>query len=185
MPLIITLLTAFFCPDGSVFGQGAGPENQLSDIILAFKRINADSSMRKVVLDESAWGDGETDGGGKLIGYFKGDTLYKMSLWVGLSYAVVREAYYFDKGSLILVYESEDDYPGNRAGGGMDHAHPVHTFEGQYYFAGDKAFKAQLWGSKKMGPDDPHHTTELYHNAHYYYGLLLKKKGSKGLAAIH
>jgi hypothetical protein len=29
-----------------------------------------------------------------------------------------------------------------------------------------------------MGPDDPHHPTELYHNAHFYYGLLLKKKGA-------
>lgn len=180
---ITPLLAAFlFLP---VLAHAQPGEDDTSGRVLAIRtvydQINADSSLRRVVLDEKEWGDGETDGGGKLTGYFNGDTLCRMSLWVSLSYAVVRESYYFSKGALVFVSESEDDFPAT----GKDYSHLARAFEGRYYFDGDKVFKTIARGKKRMGPDDSHHPLELYHNAHYYYGLLIKKRGNVRLAASH
>jgi hypothetical protein len=202
MPLLtfIPLLTAFlFFPvkvraqrvAGDVAQQVAADaaqqagDDKILNIRTVFNRINADSSLRKIVLDEEEWADGETtDGRGNLTGYFSGDTLCKMSLWAGISYAVVKESYYFNKGVLVFVYESEDDYS-TKASGMMNYSRLVHVFDGRYYFDGDKVFKTIVKGKKKEGPDDPHHPLELYHNAHYYYGLLMKKKGGAKLTASH
>jgi len=193
MPLITcALLTAFLflaCPGrtqqiagpaGGTGGSGvagaAGPNDSCVAIRSFSGQIDADSSLHQLVLDKREWGGDEvTDGRGKLTGYFRGDTLCKMRLSVGLSYAIVKESYYFSGGALVLVEETEDDYPSG-AHPGPNHARPVRTFDGWYYFAGDKAFKTILWGKKHMGPDDIHHPLELYHNAHYYYGLMMHKK---------
>src|SRR5580658_7262063 len=70
----------------------------ISSIRTIFQRINSDKSLRVVQLDAEEFLDEAPDNGATLSGYFKGDTLYKMVLEVGISYAMRRWEYYFSKG---------------------------------------------------------------------------------------
>jgi hypothetical protein len=178
--LPVILLVPFLFNALLIKAQPIGAD-QVQDIRTLSTRINADSTLRKVILHNGDFlGDEVPTGGGTLTGYFKQDTLCKMTVWVGLSYGVVRETYYFDRGALIFVDETEDDYLEDNSTGGSGHGKPQQTFEGRYYFQGDVTISTLTKGKKKLGPDDTHHPTELYHNAHYYFCLLVKKERRSG-----
>ena len=146
--------------------------DKVRDIRVVSQQIEGDSSLFKVTMRrEEFLGEEAPDKGAFLHGYFKGDTLCKVNVWMGLSYGVMQEHYYFSGGQLVYVYETEDDYPNK------DKA--IHTFEAHYYFDRDNAIQKLTNGKRKMGPDDPHHYLELYHNAHYYAGLLIRKAESR------
>jgi hypothetical protein len=149
--------------------------DKVQDIRVVSQQIEADSSLRKVTLGKEEFlGEEAPDKGASLNGFFRGDTLCKMNVWIGLSYGVMQEHYYFSNGQLVYVYETEDDYPAKDKS--------THTFEAHYYFDRDNAIQKLTNGKRKMGADDPHHYLELYHNAHYYAGLLIKKRR---VAAAH
>jgi len=149
--------------------------DKVRDIRLVSQQIETDSSLYKVTMHrEEFLGEEAPDKGASLNGFFKGDTLCKMNVWIGLSYGVMEEHYYFSNGKLVYVYETEDDYPAKDKS--------THTFEAHYYFDKDNAIEKLTSGKRKMGADDPHHYLELYHNAHYYAGLLIKKRR---VAAAH
>jgi hypothetical protein len=148
-----------------IFCAQVPTDSRVVAISTVFQQIDNDTTLRTLVLKNQAFlGDELPAQGASLKGYFRGDTLCKMTTWIGLSDAIVKEHYYFSKGQLVFVYETEEDYRGKTP-----------HFEGRYYFDGYKAFSVVTTGKKKMGPDDPHHYLELYHNANYYAGLLRKK----------
>jgi hypothetical protein len=152
-------------PDSSV---------KIRDIRSVFQQIEKDSGLNKVTLNQEEFlGDEAPDNGGSLRGYFRGDTLCKASTWIGLSYAVIQEHFYYSNGQLIFVFETEDDFA--QKAGGLDPSKLVRSFEARYYFEKDNVLRVLTKGKRKMDADDPHHYLELYHNAHYYAGLLVKK----------
>lgn len=184
--LLYTCLLGMPCL--GAFGQSPTPassssEDKIRDIRTVFLQIDKDSGMNHLTLGaEEFLGDEVPDHGASLEGFFKGDTLCKMSTWIGLSYAVMKEHYYFSHGQLVFVYETEDDYSRN-PDGSLNRKNPTRAFDARYYFDKDNVLQQLTSGKRKMGPDDIHHYLELYHNAHYYAGLLLKKR--KAGAAGH
>jgi hypothetical protein len=156
---------------------------KIRDIRAVFQQIDKDSGLNKVTLKQEEFlGDETADNGGSLRGYFKGDSLCKASTWIGLSYAVIQEHFYYSHGQLIFVYETEDDFAPKA--GGLDPSKLVRSFEARYYFEKDNVLRVLTKGKRKMDSDDPHHYLELYHNAHYYAGLLIKKHRIVSPAAV-
>jgi hypothetical protein len=140
------------------------PAAKVQAIQTAYQDIDRDTALRVVSVAEHEFASDEAGKSGTLKGFFKGDSLYKITLSVGLSYGKVRENYYFRQGQLVYVYETEDD-----------NGKPAPAFEGRYYFEGYKTLSILVKGKKKEGPDDVHHPLELYHNASYYSGILQKE----------
>jgi len=181
----LTVILLFPCFPGSA---QQSKDDKVASIRELFNQINGDSTLHKITLEnEEVVGEEYPDDGIELTGYFKGDTLCKMVVWTGLSYAVIKESYYFKGSALQFVYETEEDFAEAKPpGSGLNHKKLVHAFEGRYYFDQDKAFTILTKGKKRMESDDLHHPSELYHNAHFYYGLLIKKKGAgRSTAARH
>ena len=85
-----------------------------------------------------------------MTGYFKGDTLSKMVLEIGLSYAMMRWEYYFYKKHIIFIYETEKDYPQDSTTGGLNNGKIVPAFEGRYYYENDKLISTLFKGKKRM-----------------------------------
>ncbi len=170
MQKTILFLAVLFC---HAFAQA---QQTSDDKVLAirslFAQINADTTLHKMALDGDVFKDDFSGGKTALTGYYRGDSICKMTLRSGLSYGVVKESYYFCKGVLLFVYETEEDFNNSKL---------TPVFEGRYYYEGYKVFKTQTTGNKKLGVDDVHHPLELYHNAYYYYGLLMKKLRPKAI----
>jgi hypothetical protein len=161
-------------------------DDKIRDIRAIFQQIEGDSTLHKMSLSKEEFlGDEAVAGGASMTGYFKGDTLCKISTWMGISYAAFQENYYFDHGKLVFVYEVEKDYPEMKNGEGLDYSRLIRAFEGRYFFDGYKAISILTKGTRKMSQDELHHPLELYHNANYYYDLILKKrKGTRGAVAV-
>jgi hypothetical protein len=130
-------------------------DSAISGIRRNFQRINSDKSLRVVRLDEEAFSDQNTDNGGELSGYFRGDTLCKMVLDVGLSYAMIRWEYYFDKEQISFIYETEKDYPEDSATGGLNNNKVVLAFEGRYYYDNGALINTIFKGKKRFIEDSP------------------------------
>jgi len=93
--------------------------------------------------------DEMTDGGGSLKGYFKGDAICKIHLWIGLSFGVRQFDYYFDHGKLCFVYETEEDFPYDDKSGTVNQGKLVPAFEGRYYILDGKLLDAKLKGKHR------------------------------------
>jgi hypothetical protein len=132
------------------FIYGQTKEDQIRQIRTLYSKINSDHSLKTIVLNNADFLPDETpDGGCSLTGYYKNDTLYKMSVWIGLSYCIRQYDYYFDNGKPFLVFETEKDFAANTEG------RLVYTklntgFEGRYYFNGEKIIDIKLKGVKRM-----------------------------------
>jgi hypothetical protein len=142
----------------------AASDDKVRLIQTVFQQIDRDTTLRIVSMTEHEFAADEAGKSGLLKGYFKGDSLYKVTLSVAISYAKVKECYYFRGGQLVYASETEED--NGKTG---------NAFEGSYYYDGYKTLSILVKGQKKQGPDDVHHPLELYHNANYYAGLLQKE----------
>ena len=97
--ILLIILTGLF--SFSVSGQG----NKISDIREKVQFINTDTSYVKVTLENNDFLEEMTDGGGQLIGFFKGETISKITERIGLSYAKYSTEYYFWKGQLFFCWK--------------------------------------------------------------------------------
>ncbi|TDX00918.1 hypothetical protein [Dinghuibacter silviterrae] len=140
------------------------PDDKVRAIQTAYQQIDHDTALRIISMTEHEFAADEAGKSGTLKGFFKGDSLFKIILSVGLSYGKIKENYYFRGGQLVYVYETEND-----------NGKPGDAFEGRYFFEGYKTLSVLLKGTKRDGPDDSHHSLELYHNAGYYAGILQKE----------
>lgn len=93
-----------------------------------------------------------TDGGGSLIGYFLNGELVKISEWVGLSYWIMQHNFYFHKGMLIYVRETEDDFYVDDSSG-TDQSRFGQHFRGDYYFTGNKVIDMVAPGHNRFEID--------------------------------
>src|SRR5258706_8459542 len=60
-----------------------------------FQAINADKTLSKKTLSDEEFLENQPDGGGELTGYYKNDTIVKITEWIGLSYGNRTREFYF------------------------------------------------------------------------------------------
>lgn len=163
LPCVLLFSCLYITP--RLFAQApAASDDKVRLIQTVYQQIDRDTTLHTISLAEHEFAADEVGKSGVLKGYFKGDSLYKVTLSVAISYAKVKECYYFRNGQLVYACETEEDY--GKTG---------NAFEGSYYYDGYKTLSILVKGQKKQGPDDVHHPLELYHNANYYAGLLQKE----------
>jgi hypothetical protein len=155
------LLVATFA--NASYGQ-THKDSVIAEIRRNFQRTNNDRSLRVIELDEEEFLGEGTDNGGDLKGYFKGDTLCKMVLEVGLSYSMKRWEYYFDKGKVIFIYETDRYYPQDSVNGGLDNTRLELAFEGRYYYENGVLINTLFKGKKRL-LDTSSNSTTAYINA--------------------
>ncbi|HEY4287720.1 MAG TPA: hypothetical protein VGN00_11525 [Puia sp.] len=114
----------------------ATKDSLMKNIRAVFQRINSDSVLHAVSLDEDTLEEiigGSPDNGGDVTGYFKNDTLCKIIMSFGPSYGLKEWEYYYDRGQVVFVYEKDQHFPVTKEGG-LDHERLVVGFEGRFYF---------------------------------------------------
>jgi hypothetical protein len=128
----------------------------IKNIRQVFQQINGDKTLRTITLAEPEFLGKEValDGGAELKGYFKNDTLCRMVLEFGLSYAMRKYDYYFSKGRVIFIYERELDYP-EKKDGMLDYEKLVPAFEGRYYYDNNKLIRTYFKGKKRAEGNTP------------------------------
>jgi len=111
----------------------------IAHIKQVYRQVNDYKHYKVVNIDdaEEFLGHG-TDNGGSLTGYYKGDSLKKIVLWVGLSNRVVQQEFYFDKGRIVFVYSTDKTYKFNDSTEEFDYSKFDKVITGRYYFNNDK-----------------------------------------------
>lgn len=124
----------------STFGQGKEDKiYALNNIRTLYQNINSYKNYETIIIDDAEILLGQaTDNGGSLTGYYKGDSLKKVTEWVGLSNKVIQNEYYFDKDKLFFVYSSESRYKFNDSTQSFDYTKLENIFKGRYYFSNGK-----------------------------------------------
>jgi hypothetical protein len=149
--LSIHFLAVFHASSLAQTPAGQTKEAIISNIRESFQKINTDQGLKTVELEgEEFLPDEAPDGGCSLKGYFKGDTLCKMHVWVGISYCVRQYDYYLKNGMPFFIYETEQDYPVDTVKETMDHTKLTLVFEGRYYLDKRKVIDIKIKGRKRM-----------------------------------
>jgi hypothetical protein len=148
------LICFIFACGCSVLCHGqSNTDSLIRDIRQVFQRVNSDSSLRRVELEADEFLKEQPDGGGELTGYFKGDTLFKMVVSIGLSYGMIEKDYYFDHGKVVFIYDTEKDYIRNEKTQTLDPSKIRLLFEGRYYFDKGKVIEKKLKGQRLFETD--------------------------------
>jgi hypothetical protein len=147
----ICFMLVFGC---SILCQGQSDTTSLiKEIRQAFQRVNSDSSLHRVKLEAEEFLKEQPDGGGELVGYFKGDTLCKMVVSIGLSYGMTGADYYFDHGKIVFIYDTEKDFVTDEKTQSLDPSKIRLGFEGRYYFHKGMVIEKKLKGKKRFDVD--------------------------------
>lgn len=126
-------------------------DSLIKNIRQVYNSINSDKSLKIVKLeDEEEFLGNITDGGGSLTGYFKGNEILKIHIWIGLSYGVSQFEYYFDNGKLFFVYEKEEDFARKGDNASLDYTKLNWAFEGRYYIDQTKGIEQKIIGKRLM-----------------------------------
>jgi len=116
-----------------------------------------------------------TDGGGSLVGYFINGELVKINEWVGLSYGIMQHNFYFHKGLLIYVRETEDDFYVDDSSG-TDQSRFGQHFQGDYYFSGNKLIDMVTLGHNRFEIDTNDPEKEFLQTAAGYRKIILNRQ---------
>lgn len=139
-----------------------------------FQQINKDSTLKSYQLEGEEFLEYATDRGGSLIGYFKGDTVVKITEWIGLSSSNKQFEYYFNKGSLVFVNAEEQHFKFNDSTQELDYSKPEKVHEGRFYFNNNKIISSETKGVGKW--DDSKTLEQTLVEAAGKYLRLLKKR---------
>lgn len=142
--LLIFVLTAI----GTVAQPQQDPrkEAKIAEIRQTFQRINKERNYQLIKVENAEEILGHaTDGGASITGYYKENVLQKMTEWVGLSGGVIQNEYYFDKGSLVFVYSTEQRYPYNDSLEALDKTKLVPSFFWAVLFQQTSAFRCSAF----------------------------------------
>jgi len=131
-------------------GYGQKRDSIIRDIQESFRKINNDRTLKIIKLENEEFLPQATDGGCSLTGYFKGDTVYKMKVWIGLSYGIKQFEYYFKNGNLFFIYEKEEDFPYDEKEGTLVYTKVKLAFEGRYYLNRGKIIDVKKRGEKRL-----------------------------------
>jgi hypothetical protein len=148
----------------------------LSKIKKVCKQINDYKNYKTITIDNSEDFLGHnTDNGGSLKGYYKGDSLKKIIEWVGFSNKVVQNEYYFDSSELIFVYSTESKYRFNNSTQSFDYSKLDNIFKGHYYFDKDKLIETIL-NDKQHNETKQKDATDFLSSSNNYIKLLNAKR---------
>ncbi|HEU0111600.1 MAG TPA: hypothetical protein VFQ73_12030 [Flavisolibacter sp.] len=136
--------------------------------------INSDSMYKKRTLENEAFMENMTDGGGKLTGYFKNKQIKKIYQWIGLSNGIEITEFYFKNGQLIFVYEQFNSFVYNNKDQ-PDLTKTETTFEGRYYFHNNKLIDYLTTGHNRFEDDKYNPENILVKQAHDTLKLLTRK----------
>jgi hypothetical protein len=117
----------------------------LSHIKSVFNKVNSDTHLKKVVLENEEFLDQTTDDGASLTGYFAGDSLVKIIFWIGLSYGIQQTDYYYDNNALVFCYVTERHFRLTKTD--LDHTKTDIVFEGRYYYNNSSLLEKKTTGS--------------------------------------
>jgi hypothetical protein len=167
--IIILLISVPICRGQS---KKAIIENIKSDVQI----INQNKELKKIKLDNEDFLKEMPDNGCSLTGFFKSDIIYKMDVWIGLSYCIREYHYYFKDNQPMFIYETEDDFPYNKNTGVLSTDKVNRAFEGRYYLNNGKVMDTKLKGNKRMDSVPP---------AQYVDSLLVDVKSYTKLLKSH
>lgn len=133
-----------------------GSFGQTKDFVIKNSRrlysgINHDSTLKKIKVDEDEFSEESSDGGGDVTAWYKKDTIRKVVIEIGLSWGLTREEYYFDKGQVFFIYETEKSFPVSSDKHSLDPTKLDLNFEGRYYFDRQKLIDIKLKGQRRFG----------------------------------
>ena len=141
-----------------------------------FQAINADTTLKKVELDEEEFLENTYDGGAEMIGFYKENDLVKIYEWVGLSYGNSTREFYFKHDKLFFVYEKFQSFVVDNKTNEIDHGKVRTTFEGRYYFSDKKLIDQKLSGQRTFEDKNHDMVKELLSEAKDNFELLNRKK---------
>lgn len=111
----------------------------------SYQQINSYKKYVTVIIDDAEeFLEHNPDNGASLKGYYKSDSLKKITEWLGLSNKIIQNEYYFDKGKLIFVYTKESRYKYIDSTQTFDYSKLEPVFQGRYYFDNEKLFETKL-----------------------------------------
>lgn len=113
--------------------------------------INAEKDYEVRTLENDAFLEYTTDGGGELKGYLKNGELVKMVAWVGLSSCVIITEYYFDRSQLVFVRVQGLEFAYVDSTASFDPSVQNITMEGRFYYRDNDAAPVSLTGSTRCG----------------------------------
>jgi hypothetical protein len=148
MRLLLTFIVLTFTAVCVYASRAQTTQDTIKQIRSVVQKINSDQSFKTIKLENDDFLP-ETDGGNSLTAYYKKDTIYKMSVWAGLSYCIREYDYYFSEGKPIFIYEREEDFPETKSGS-LDYNKVNLAFEGRYYLNAGKVIDIKLKGKKRM-----------------------------------
>ena len=134
------------------FGQGKEfTHGLLFNIRRMYEQINVYKNYKIVTIDNSEEFLGHnTDNGGELKGYFKGDSLKKVVVWVGLSNKVIQNEYYYNNDTLFFVFSTESNYRFNDSTQSFDYSKLDIIFKGRYYYRKEQLIDTILNDTKHI-----------------------------------
>ena len=141
-----------------------------------FKTINTTKDFEIITLENEDFLTNATDGGAKLTGYYKNNSLRKIVVSVGISNGIETLEFYFLKGSLIFVYEKFEGFVFDEKRSEFDYTKTETNFEGRYYFDKGKLFDYITTGHNRFEDDSLDPEKVLVKEAADYSKLLDKKK---------
>ena len=119
-----------------------------------FSKINADKSLRKVVLENEDFLNPLPDGGGILTGYYKGNELVKIVRWVGISHGNEVAELYFEGSQLIFLYAEFNSFIYDSTADSIRFGETERTFEGRFWFNQGKLIDHVTKGHNSFEDDD-------------------------------
>lgn len=149
--------------------------NLIKKIHLIVKSIDDHTFKDSVELENEDFLENMTDGGGSLTGYFNNGELVKIKEWVGLSYGIIQHSFYFRKGQLAYVLETEDDFYVNDSFQ-KDYTKFGQHFRGDYYFSDNKLAGMLTLGHNRFEDDANDPEKEFLSTASQYRKLILTRR---------
>ncbi len=117
---------------------------------LSVQLINLDPGLKTIKLENEDFFKIATVGGSRMTAYFKGDTIYRITIWNGLSYGVSQYEYYLKNFRPFFIYETEEGYPEKDSAGSADRTMLALNFEGKYYFDNRQLIDRKIKGRKQL-----------------------------------
>jgi len=115
------------------------------------------------------------DGGGSLTGYFDSEKLIKMKVWIGISYGVSEDVYYFNNDKLIYVSQDENNFHVDTSGN-FDYEKFDLQFKGNFYFDNNKLLIQTSIGHSRQENDGYNAAKQFLEDAANYKKIVLTKR---------
>ena len=118
----------------------------IAEIRKEINQINSGKTYKKLTLRDDQISKSVPDGGVRLTCYRMGNNIRKIVSWIGLSTGNRIFEYYYENNKLIFVYDT------SKQAFRLDTTE--RTFEGRYYFKGDRLIDYKTTGHNRFEDDE-------------------------------